>query len=99
MAGLFDRIGPTAHHAPSEFHPSSSLSYRRRRTRTISLMSMIWFSRPKTNASSLPLSNQKSHLSTALSLSFQPKATSAQPQYLETNHERRYHPPIVEMLS
>ena len=29
MAGLFDHIGPTAHHAPSEFHPNSSLCYRR----------------------------------------------------------------------
>ena len=70
MAGLFDHIGPTAHHAPSEFHPNSSLCYRRR-TRTICLMSMIWFSRPQTTASfvpTLPLSNQKSHLSTALSL-------------------------------
>ena len=39
MAGLFDHIDPTAHHAPSEFHPSSSLCYRRRRTRTICVMS------------------------------------------------------------
>ena len=52
MAGLFDHIGPTAHHVPSEFHPSSSLCYRRRRTRTICLMSIIWFSRPQTTASS-----------------------------------------------
>ena len=25
MAGLFDHMGPTAYHASSEFHPSSSL--------------------------------------------------------------------------
>ena len=81
MAGLFDHIGPTAHHAPSEFHPMSSLCYRRRRTITICLMSVIWFPRPQSTASFLPLSNQKSHLSTALSLSFQPKAPSAQQQY------------------
>ena len=69
MAGLFDHIGPTAHHVPSEFHPSSSLCYRRRRTRTICLMSIIWFSRPQSTESFLPLSLQpKSHLSTALSL-------------------------------
>ena len=29
-----------AHHAPSESHPSSCICYRRRRTRTICLMSM-----------------------------------------------------------
>ena len=68
MAGLFDHIGPTAHHAPSEFQPSSSLCYRRRRTRIICLMSVIWFSRPQTTTASLLLSNGKSHLSTALSL-------------------------------
>ena len=68
MAGLFNEIGPTAQHVPSEFHPSSSLCYRRRRTRIICLMSVIWFSRPQTTTSSLPLSNGKSHLSTALSL-------------------------------
>ena len=80
MAGLFDHIGPTAHHASSEFHPSSYLCYRRRRARTICLY--VWFSRRQTIASSLPLSNQ--NLSIALSLSFQPNATSAQQQYIET---------------
>ena len=89
----------SAHHAASEFHPSSSLCYRRSRTRIICLMPMIWFSRPQTTTSSLPLSNRKSHLSTALSLSFQPKATSAQRQYRETDHERRYRPPIAKVLS
>ena len=47
MAGLFDYCtGRTAHHAPSEFHPTSSLCHRRRRIRTIYLMSMISFFRP-----------------------------------------------------
>ena len=55
----------------TNFHPSSSLCYRRRRARTICLISMIWFARPQTTASSLPLSNRKSHLTpqhSALSL-------------------------------
>ena len=68
IAGQFDHIGPTAQHAPSEFHRSSSLCSRRPRERTICLMSMVWFSWSQTTASSLPLSNQKSNLSTALSL-------------------------------
>ena len=38
MAGLFDHISPTAHHAPSEFHPTLSRGYRRRRTRNIYLV-------------------------------------------------------------
>ena len=46
MARLFDHIGPTAQHAPSEFHRTSTLYHRRRRTRTICFMSMISFSRP-----------------------------------------------------
>ena len=78
MAGLFDHIGRTAHHAPSEFHPSSSLCYRRRRTRTICLMyrspghkpqrplSLSPSLQPKvTQHSALSLLPTKSHLSTA----------------------------------
>ena len=68
MAGLFDHIGPTAHHAPSEFHPSSSLRYRRR-TRTICLMSMICFSPGHKPPRPLPLSPTKSHTSAQRSLS------------------------------
>ena len=79
MAGLFDHIGPTAHHAPSEFHPSSSLCYRRRRTRTICLMSILFGSpghkphrvlssspKPKVTPhhSAFSLLPTKSHLST-----------------------------------
>ena len=102
MAGLFDHIGPTAHHAPSEFHPSSSLYYRRRRTRTICLMSMIWFSRPQPPRP-LSLSPTKSHTSAQRSLS---PSNQKPPQHsssiyiiyvirsiyiIETDHERRYH--------
>ena len=91
---MFDHIiGPTTHHAPSESHPSSSLCYRRRRTRTTAWCP--WFGSPgqKSPRPSLPLSNQKAHLSTQRALSFQPIATSEQKQqhYLETHHERRYH--------
>ena len=101
MAGLFDHIGPTAHHAPSEFHPSSSLCYRRRRTRTICLMSMICFSRPQTTASSLPLSNhdQKSHLSTALSLLLTKSSLSTAAVYRDRIMTTLPHPPIAQVLS
>ena len=57
----------------------------------------VSFSRPQTAASSLSLSQTKSHVRTARSLSFQPKS----PQHrssIETDHERRYHPPIAEVL-
>ena len=51
LAGLFDHIGPTAHHTPSEFHRILYLCSRRRRPRTICLMSMVWFSRPLSSPS------------------------------------------------
>ena len=94
MIGLFDHIAPTAHHAPSEFHPSSCLRYRRRRTRTTCLMFRSPGHKPP-RPLSLPLSNQKSHLSTALSLCPSKQNPPTQQQYIETetDHERRCQTP------
>ena len=77
MAGLFDHIGSTAHHESSEFHPSSSLLPTK--THKNHLLD-VWFSRPQTTASFLPLQPKVAPQHSALS--FQPKATSAQQQYI-----------------
>ena len=60
MARLFDHIGSTAHYAPSEFRPSASLCLLPTKTHKNHLLDVyiIWFSRPQTTASSLPLQSK-----------------------------------------
>ena len=72
MAGLFNHIGPTAQHAPSEFHPSlfPLLPTKTHKNRRLAVHDLLL---PATNhrvlSPSLPLSNQKSHTSAQRSLS------------------------------
>ena len=96
MAGLFEHNNPPRTHAPFEFHPSSSLCYRRKSTTTISLMYGSPGHKPQRP---LSLSPTKSHTSAQRALSLLTKVTSAKQQYIQTDHERRYDPPNAQVLS
>ena len=100
MAGLFDHIGPTAHHAPSV--PPECIPLLPTKTHKKHLLDVHDLVLPATKQSrpvSLSPTTTKSHTSAQRSLLRNKSHLSTAAAYRDRDHERRYHPPIADVLS